>query len=50
MTAADQDGIYASRILDGFRLRVDWLWRRPLPDPPGHPARATCLSDPRRSA
>jgi len=27
----DQDGIYRSRVLEGFRLRVDWLWRQPLP-------------------
>ena len=26
-----QDGFYRSRVLAGFRLRVDWLWRRPLP-------------------
>jgi hypothetical protein len=33
LTVADRDGIYRSRILPGFLLRVDWLWRRPLPDP-----------------
>jgi Uma2 family endonuclease len=27
------DGVYHSHVLDGFRLRVDWLWRDPLPDP-----------------
>jgi Uma2 family endonuclease len=31
LSVADQDGIYCSRVLDGFRLKVDWLWRRPLP-------------------
>jgi Uma2 family endonuclease len=25
------DGWYASAVLAGFRLRVDWLWQRPLP-------------------
>ena len=25
------DGIYASTVLAGLRLRVDWLWQRPLP-------------------
>ena len=25
------DGIYASTVLPGLRLRVDWLWRDPLP-------------------
>jgi Uma2 family endonuclease len=25
------DGIYASRVVTGFRLRVSWLWQRPLP-------------------
>jgi Uma2 family endonuclease len=33
LAVADKDGIFASRVLSGFRLRVDWLWRRPLPDP-----------------
>jgi Uma2 family endonuclease len=27
------DGVYHSQILQGFRLRVDWLWRVPLPEP-----------------
>lgn len=26
-----EDGIYASAVLTGLRLRVSWLWRRPLP-------------------
>ena len=27
------DGVYRSQVIPGFRLRVDWLWRIPLPDP-----------------
>ncbi|MCC7368858.1 MAG: Uma2 family endonuclease [Chloroflexi bacterium] len=27
------DGIYTSQALEGFRLKVDWLWREPLPTP-----------------
>jgi Uma2 family endonuclease len=27
------DGLYQSHVLAGFRLRVDWLWRTPLPTP-----------------
>lgn len=27
----DADGYYHSAVLPGFRLRVDWLWQRPLP-------------------
>ncbi len=30
LTHADDDGIYRSRVIEGFRLRVDWLWRQPL--------------------
>ena len=26
-----QDGIYSSKIISGFRLRVAWLWQTPLP-------------------
>jgi len=26
-----EDGIYTSTVLTGFRLRVEWLWRSPLP-------------------
>lgn len=26
------EGIYRSRVLPGFWLRVEWLWREPLPD------------------
>lgn len=29
----DADGVYRSPALAGFALVVDWLWRRPLPDP-----------------
>lgn len=32
LTPPDQDGIYRSRVLEGFRIRVDWLWQRPLPN------------------
>lgn len=28
-----QDGVLRSRELEGFYLRVDWLWRGELPDP-----------------
>jgi Uma2 family endonuclease len=27
------DGVYTSTVLPGLRLRVDWLWRDPLPTP-----------------
>jgi Uma2 family endonuclease len=27
----DADGIYRSLVLEGFWLRVGWLWQRPLP-------------------
>ena len=27
----DEDGIYTSRVVTGFRLRVAWLWQRPMP-------------------
>ena len=27
----DADGWYHSLVLPGFRLRVGWLWQRPLP-------------------
>jgi len=26
-----EDGVYRSAVLPGFSLRVEWLWRRPLP-------------------
>ena len=29
--AIDANGIYASRALPGFRMRVSWLWQTPLP-------------------
>ena len=31
--ASTTDGVYHSSVLEGFRLRVDWLWRDPLPTP-----------------
>jgi Uma2 family endonuclease len=31
--AALEDGIYRSRVLPGFWLKVEWLWRQPMPDP-----------------
>jgi hypothetical protein len=29
----DEVGMYRSRVLSNFWLRVDWLWQQPLPDP-----------------
>jgi Uma2 family endonuclease len=29
----DANGVYTSKALPGFWLRVDWLWQDPLPDP-----------------
>jgi hypothetical protein len=29
----DEEGIYRSRVIPGLWLRVDWLWRQPLPSP-----------------
>ncbi len=29
----DSDGVYTSRMIGGFRLRVAWLWQLPLPNP-----------------
>jgi hypothetical protein len=26
-----EDGVLTSQAAAGFRLRVDWLWRKPLP-------------------
>lgn len=26
-----EEGIFTSEVIPGFRLRVDWLWREPLP-------------------
>ncbi len=31
LLAPDDDGIFRSRVLPGFWLRVDWLWQQPLP-------------------
>jgi Uma2 family endonuclease len=27
----DEHGIYTSRVVKGFKLRVSWLWQRPMP-------------------
>jgi Uma2 family endonuclease len=32
LIAPDADGIYRSKILPGFWLRVNWLWQEPPPD------------------
>ncbi len=32
---ADHEGVYHSRAVPGFRLRVSWLWQQSLPDPTG---------------
>jgi Uma2 family endonuclease len=29
--ALDETGAYHSKVIAGFRLRVDWLWQSPLP-------------------
>lgn len=31
LVPVDADGFYRSAVLRGFRLRVSWLWQRPLP-------------------
>ena len=31
LVGSDADGFYHSAVLPGFRLRVAWLWQRPLP-------------------
>jgi len=28
----EEGGIYRSRVLPGFWLRVEWLWQIPTPD------------------
>ena len=33
VVAPDGNGLYHSRVVPGFWLRVAWLWRQPLPDP-----------------
>lgn len=30
----DAEGFYYSATLPGLRLKVEWLWQRPLPEPP----------------
>ena len=37
----DETGTYHSKVLPGFWLRVEWLWRTPLPDLEA--AEALCL-------
>ena len=27
-----KEGVFESKVLAGFRLKVDWLWQRPLPN------------------
>ena len=27
----DEEGVYHSQVIHGFRLRVDWLWQSPMP-------------------
>jgi len=29
--APDENGVYESAVLKGLRLKVDWLWQKPLP-------------------
>jgi hypothetical protein len=31
MVAPGPDGLYRSKVLEGFWLKVDWLWQEPLP-------------------
>ncbi len=31
LTAADSQGLYRSRVLEGLWLRVEWLWQEPMP-------------------
>lgn len=28
---AVEDGVFRSNVIEGFTMRVDWLWQRPLP-------------------
>src|SRR5205823_731423 len=32
LASVSEDGIYTSTVLTGLRLRVEWLWRTPIPD------------------
>lgn len=32
---AGDDGIYRSKVLEGFWLRIEWLW---MPEPPAYEA------------
>ncbi len=27
-----REGVFESKVLEGFRLKVDWLWQKPLPN------------------
>ena len=27
-----EEGVFESKVLKGFKLKVDWLWQRPLPN------------------
>jgi Uma2 family endonuclease len=31
LVPVDADGIYTSKVVTGFKLRVAWLWQRPFP-------------------
>jgi len=31
LVAPDENGVYESAVLKGLRLKVDWLWQKPLP-------------------
>ena len=35
LVSPDENGIYRSAVLKGLRLKVDWLWQKPLPRLPG---------------
>ena len=31
LVSPDENGVYESAVLKGLRLKVDWLWQKPLP-------------------
>ena len=31
LASPDENGVYESAVLKGLRLKVDWLWQKPLP-------------------
>ena len=35
LVSPDENGVYESAVLKGLRLKVDWLWQKPLPRLPG---------------